>query len=398
MVFAALLIHLLARRERRLKSWLGTLVLPLGVCLLVSGWFYWGLWTQSGMASGEGAGRWGYGTGWWQDDGYRTSGYFLRFGEALTRPLFSSFHSYWDGIYSTLWGDGLGGGSVSVELLPPWNYDLLALGYVLALLPTLLVVTGFALALRQLLRKPSPEWLLLLGVTMLFVLASVYFALKAPGASQVRASFGLMLLVPFCAFFAWGQHRLAPLASRRNVVLMAVTIWWGLNGVFAHWIPGASAQSRLLQSVIQMRSGQGEEAVRLAEEGLKTDPSKGPLRSLCADAWRQLGRTNEARELVAQALEKFPNDPLSHLDAAMAAAEDARFDEALRHARQAQAVAPDHPMVARELVVLLIRQRKLDEALGACREALRIRPHDAQLQEWFKELEQGRSPADISNH
>ncbi len=396
-VFAVLLVHLLARRERRLKSWLGQLVLPLALCLLVSGWFYWGLWTGGAESAGEGASRWGYGTGWWQDDGYRTRGYFLRFGEALTRPLFSSFHSYWDGLYSTLWGDGLGGGSVSVELLPPWNYDLLALGYVLALLPTLAVVVGFALALRQLLRQPSTEWLLLLGVTMLFGLASIYFSLQAPGASQVRASFGLMLLVPFCALFAWGQQRLAPLASRRSVALMALLIWWGLTSVFVHWIPGASAQSRLLRSTLQMHSGQGEEAVRLAEVGLKTDPSKGLLRSLCADGWRQLGRTNEARELIAQALEKFPNDPLAHLDAAMAAAEERRFDEAIRHVRQAQVVAPDHPMAARELVVLLARQGKLDEALMACREALRIRPHDAQLQEWFTDLAQGKVPASLEN-
>src|SRR5678815_3843766 len=100
-----------------------------------------------------------------------------------------------------------------------------------------------------------------------------------------------------------------------------------------------------------MRAGQGEKAVQLAEEGLRSDPSKGLLRSFCAGGWPQSGRTNEARELVVRSLEKFPNDPLAHLDASMLAAEDRRFDEAIRHARQAQFIAPDHPMAARQLII-----------------------------------------------
>jgi len=41
---------------------------------------------------------------WWQDPGFHTIKYYLGFGEALHHPYFSSFHSFWDSIYSTFWG------------------------------------------------------------------------------------------------------------------------------------------------------------------------------------------------------------------------------------------------------------------------------------------------------
>ncbi len=47
---------------------------------------------------------------WWQDPGFHTVQYYLSFGEALRHPYFSAFHSFWDALYSTFWGDGLIGG------------------------------------------------------------------------------------------------------------------------------------------------------------------------------------------------------------------------------------------------------------------------------------------------
>ena len=55
----------------------------------------------------------GHGSGfqWWQDNGYHTMADFTRFGRSLVHPLFSGFAGFADGIYSTLWGDGLCGGA-----------------------------------------------------------------------------------------------------------------------------------------------------------------------------------------------------------------------------------------------------------------------------------------------
>jgi hypothetical protein len=35
---------------------------------------------------------------WWQDAGYQTSAYFLRFGHSLVSPLFAGLSSFWDGL------------------------------------------------------------------------------------------------------------------------------------------------------------------------------------------------------------------------------------------------------------------------------------------------------------
>ena len=58
------------------------------------------------------------GFSWWQDDGYRTGAFYLRFGAVLAHPWFSSFKSFADGVYATLWGDGLFGGMADA-LAPP---------------------------------------------------------------------------------------------------------------------------------------------------------------------------------------------------------------------------------------------------------------------------------------
>src|SRR5262249_4960680 len=97
--------------------------LALAMAALVCGWHYVRVWEHFGRPL---IGNWDTRAGfsWWQDDGYRTSAYYLRFGEVLIRPWYNSFTSFADGIYSTLWGDGLFSGQITNRL--PWNYDLMS--------------------------------------------------------------------------------------------------------------------------------------------------------------------------------------------------------------------------------------------------------------------------------
>src|SRR5262249_18557488 len=119
--------------------WVGGIGLTLGTCLLVCGWHYGRTWMRFGTPV---IGNWDTSTGYsyWQDDGYRTSAALLRFGRVLLHPAYSGLNSVGDGLYSTLWGDGLMGGSGGVVYRPPWDYELMAIGYWLALVPTLAVL------------------------------------------------------------------------------------------------------------------------------------------------------------------------------------------------------------------------------------------------------------------
>ena len=389
-LFAALLAHLLSQRESTLIAWLKVLVVPIAVCLLVCGWYWWPVWNEGGPYANSS--RWGYGTGWWQQDGYRTLGYYFRFGQTLAHPLYAGFHSFWDGLYSTLWGDALCGGAVSVDARPPWNYELLKGGYWIALVPTLAVALGFGFAFAQVLRRGSAKWLLPVGTTLLFGVAAVYFSLIAPGTSQVRSSFGLMLLVPFCAFFALGLERLFSARRAFRLVLFTIVAWWGLNSAAAHWIPSSSVQARVLRANLYIRHGHFKQAHEQAEEGLRLDPATSLLRSALADSWNNLGKTNEARQFVMDALAKYPNDPVAHLDAAFEFARSNQLEEAIAHTRRALVLAPDHMLGARQLVMLLCRAQRLEEALPVCRNAVRLAPHDEELRGWLRELREGRIP------
>jgi hypothetical protein len=387
-VLAAIAVRLIHQRAGW-RDWLGKFAIVFAATTLVCGWYYWRLWKTGGPWNDP---RWAYGTGWWQEDSFRTAAYYFRFGESLARPLFSGFHSFWDGIYSTLWGDGLCGGSTSVDFRPPWDYDGMTLGYLLALLPSMAIMVGLGLALWMLLRRVSLEWFVLLGITLLFGLALLYFSLTAPGTSQVRASFGLILLIPFCALFALGIDRIASIRPRLSIAFYVLAMFWALNSFFAHWISGSSAQSQVHRAKIFFTAGRYADAAREAAEGLRRDPSKSALRSMLADCLNQSGQADQAKFLVQQALLRWPNDPLVHLDVSFDLMQAGAFDQAVAEAQRAIALAPDHVAARKELVSLRIRQGRLPEALVACREALRTAPFDAQLQAWLKDLAQGKPP------
>src|SRR6185503_19323615 len=97
----------------------------------------------------------GYGTAWWQQDGFRTTDFYARFGDAIETPFFSGTRSFAGGLHSTMWGDGLWSGAASAAFRAPWNYDLMAAGYALAIVPTVLLLIGLAATLRRFVREPT---------------------------------------------------------------------------------------------------------------------------------------------------------------------------------------------------------------------------------------------------
>ena len=127
--------------------WAGTLGSMLCIATLICGWHYIRV-SQYGSPLIGGSDP-VIGVFWWQDDGYHTISYFIRFGQSLVHPLFSATASFFDGLYSTLWGDGLCSGVSDLSIRPPWNYNLMCAGYLLSLLPTLLLLVGVMTSLWQ---------------------------------------------------------------------------------------------------------------------------------------------------------------------------------------------------------------------------------------------------------
>ena len=165
--------------KRSLWKGAGRLGVVVAVCAVVCGWHYARVWANYGSPL---IGVWDPRTGfsWWQDEGYRTGAFYLRFGQALLHPWFSALYSFGDGIYSTLWGDGLLGGAADISWSPPWNYDLMSLGYWLALLPAVGVIVGGILGLVKFLRQPSADWFLVIGLGFVIGLAVVHMSMAVP--------------------------------------------------------------------------------------------------------------------------------------------------------------------------------------------------------------------------
>src|SRR5438094_4922582 len=120
----------LAYTRARIRMSIGNLGLLLAICFIVCGWHYARIWLRFGTPL---VGNWDVLSGftWWQEPGYHTSADYLRFGQSLVRPLFSGFAGFADGICSTLWGDGLCGGTG--RLILAWNQQPMVAGYLWAL-------------------------------------------------------------------------------------------------------------------------------------------------------------------------------------------------------------------------------------------------------------------------
>ncbi|MGB9619400.1 MAG: glycosyltransferase family 39 protein, partial [Armatimonadota bacterium] len=131
----------------RTAKLLATTLVPMSA---VGGWFYMRDWILYGNPL---FGNWSLvrkGIGWWQQPGFHTPAYYLSFGDSLIHPYLCGFRSYWDSMYSTLWGDGQLAGRIGISYRHMlWNYDLMSIVYLLAIPATLLLGLGFVKAIRE---------------------------------------------------------------------------------------------------------------------------------------------------------------------------------------------------------------------------------------------------------
>jgi hypothetical protein len=202
----------------------------LGVAV-IAGWFYIRNWLLFGNPVVWNLNMPGAAT-WWMQPGFHTVDYFTSFGEAMRYPFFAGFTSFWDGVYSTLWGDGLVGGMIRITTRhSAWNYEFMSLTYWMAFPATVLMFVGFFRTARDARREPNPRRRLALTmiVTLLFCMAySLFFInFRLPFYAQAKAFYVLAALVPLslvgASGLAWIPERLV---DPRLVPIRAVYFGW----------------------------------------------------------------------------------------------------------------------------------------------------------------------------
>jgi hypothetical protein len=208
-----LLVRILDQEDGGARRVLGRLLLLGAPMLLVAGWYYVRSWLETGSPWLLGWDARGPGRVWWSPPGFHTLGYFFDFGESLVRPFFSGHASFWDGLYSTLWGDGLLAGRTGWEVRHGrWNYDFMTAGYLLALPATALVVVGMTRCARLAWTGPEPGRRAALGLPLAVTLTLGFMILLvnlgAPGISQVKAFYGLAATSSIVLFFGAGAGAL----------------------------------------------------------------------------------------------------------------------------------------------------------------------------------------------
>jgi len=361
----------LAVTRAPIAIWLRNLGLLLAICFAVCGWHYARIWLRFGTPL---LGNWDVISGftWWQDPGYHTTADYLRFGRSLVNPLFSSFAGFADGIYSTLWGDGLCGGVSNLSVA--WNQQPMAAGYLWAIMPATLVLVGVAVAMVQFIRKPSCELFLLLGFCAVVVIGLIFMTLKVPSYAQAKAFYGLSALTPLCFFGALAWETLTHGRALLRFILGTLLFVWAMNSFATYWIVPSVPQH--LYAVKALGSqGKIDRAAAEAVKAVEADPSNSAARGFHALSLSELGNDEKAIKEAERAIQLNPPDSAAHLHLAISV-KRTDTERAIAESRSAIELGPENSSAYQLLMNCLFESHRYDEAIELGREWLALWPYD----------------------
>jgi len=367
-ILAVLAGRLVIRRRFALHAWLGTIGVVVVACIAVCGWHFGRVWLHFGHPF---VGNWDPATGfaWWQDPGYHTVEYYLRFGRVFFAPYYSSFHGFFDSLYSTLWGDGLLGGG-DMQLRPPWNYDLMAVGYWLAAAPMAMILAGIGAMLARLLRRPRPADFLLAGAAFGVGFAVFFMTLRIPSYAQAKAFYGLSVLLPLAAFAGWGFDLLAGRSRRLSYVLCCLLAFWALTSWGSYWIRRAASETHFalgLAAIEKDRGKVGAHFDRAAELGLDEADAYFAHGILSVSDDDAIGRLHKSLALD-------PRHAGRGVHLARLLIKKGQYAEALVQIDKALQADPDHGTAHAIRGDLRLRKGDALGAVESYREALRVSP------------------------
>jgi tetratricopeptide (TPR) repeat protein len=351
---------------------LRNLGLLLAICFAVCGWHYTRIWLRFGTPL---LGNWDVISGftWWQDAGYHTAADYVRFGRSLVDPVFSGFAGFADGIYSTLWGDGLCGGASSLSVV--WNQQPMAAGYLWALLPTTLILVGIGIAIVQFIRKPSSELFLLLGFCTVLILGLIFMTLKVPSYAQAKAFYGLSALMPLCFFGALSWETITRTRVWLRFILSTLALVWAMNSLATHWIVPSALQHLYAVKALGAQ-GNIDRAAAEAAKAVEADPSNAAARGFRALSLSELGRDEEAINEAERAIELNCSDSAAHLQLAISL-KRSDTERAIVEARRAIELGPENSSAYQFLTNCFLELRRYKEVVDLGREWLAVSPYDA---------------------
>ncbi len=197
--------------------------------LTVAGWYYVRNWIYIGKPVLVGISE---ETGW-QFPGFRTLAYYLKFGHSILYPYFSGFVSFWDGLYSTFWGDGSMSGKASIldMFLNPWNYSYMAIVFILALPATIImgysIVKTTIVTFVKTIGSETLQLIFLWTIIWVVEIFFLYFSLERPAYSATKSFYGLLGIVPISVLSAYGFSAIDQfLVSKKLFIIHLIFVGW----------------------------------------------------------------------------------------------------------------------------------------------------------------------------
>jgi Flp pilus assembly protein TadD len=370
--------HSEARSMIVLNSGLKPMLLVLVACVVVCGWHYGRVWAHFGNPL---IGNWDprLPFAWWQEPGYRMSTWYYRLGETFTSPLFANLSSFGDGLYSTLWGDGLCSGSARMTFRPQWNYDLMNVGYLLAVIPAGLLLIGLGVACGRLICNPDIESFLGVSLVALYGAGILLMTLRVPSFAQVKAFYALPALLPVSFLCVTGWDFLA----RRGVIwssLLSVGILaWTIVVYASLWIRPGNPFTHTVRGVGLVDDGRYGDAVEEFSRALQLAPNDCEAHRGLLESLTRGGNREEARRQGAAAVQACPDDAGVLMQVGAVLGLDGKYEEAVVHFRRSIELAPDAPGAYLPLVTCLARLGQTEQVVETAKQGLRVNPFNAEL-------------------
>jgi len=205
------------------KYVISSVSIVFSVSLLTAGWYYFRNYLEFGSFF---VGGWDPSRGfqWWQDPGYRTWSHLLSFGQSLVTPVFSGAIGFWDALYSTLWLDGFNSAESTFQRRPPWNIHFMTAGALLAVIPTLFILSSIWYGVRK--QNPSRNAVILsIGTLALFIAVVLDLYIQLPIYSTAKSSYTLGLLPCYALLAAAGAEPFLGNRITRSITIAAFSCW-----------------------------------------------------------------------------------------------------------------------------------------------------------------------------
>jgi hypothetical protein len=217
--------------HKSLKFSLRPIIIIFCVSLLISGWYYFrnymelgnpfaGLFETLRMLQ------------WWQDPSYRTWSHLLSFGQSFVYPVYAGVTSFWDMFYSTLWLDGINSGLTDFI---PWNENFMIAGALLALLPTMFILTSVVSLCINKEAVYRNAVMFSVGIIAVFLAAMIDMYIVCPLYSRTKASYTLGLLPCYAILVASGAE---PFLRNKIIRSFALALFgcWAFAAYVAYFV------------------------------------------------------------------------------------------------------------------------------------------------------------------